>query len=210
MSNPNENLTTKDIIFHAAVELFSQKGYHGTSIRDITRKVGIKESSLYNHYQGKEAILQAILDFQMDVFNKAVEELDKLKVSDVDKITDPVEFWMAGTDVFLKTMPPLSEPISRILINEMFLNPQCRRFYLNIMLKSQRELVKALFSSMREKGMIGECDIDKTACQYVCMVQGLEIENTLRAMEGENPDTIQKNLFEHITLFIRGMERSKK
>ena len=38
--------TTKDKILEVAIDLFSKQGYHGVSIRNITKEVGIKESSL--------------------------------------------------------------------------------------------------------------------------------------------------------------------
>lgn len=203
----DKNLSTREVIFRAAVKLFSQKGYHGTSIRDLAREAGIKESSVYNHFQGKETILQAILDFQMEAFKNAVEGLDKLKFSGTNSTTDPVEFWIAGTGEFLKYLDPLSDLISQILINEMFLNQKCREFYLNTIQKSQKELVMALFREMHEKGMINEdCDIEKTASQYVYMLQGLEIENKLRILEGESPGVIQKHLIEHISLYIQGLK----
>ena len=52
-----------------------------------------------------------------------------------------------------------------------------------------------------------DCDIRKTAVQYVYMLQGLEIENKLLTMEGHNPEEIQQNLIEHITLFITGLKK---
>lgn len=63
--NPNdlEGTSTKARIFMAAVHLFSQKGYSGVSVRDITHEVGINESSLYNHYKNKEALLGAIFEY---------------------------------------------------------------------------------------------------------------------------------------------------
>ena len=36
--------------------IFSQKGFNGVSVREIAREVGIRESSIYNHYKNKEAI----------------------------------------------------------------------------------------------------------------------------------------------------------
>ncbi|HON77929.1 MAG TPA: TetR/AcrR family transcriptional regulator [Spirochaetota bacterium] len=53
---------TRDKILEEALDLFSKKGYSGTSIRDIVHRVGIKGSSLYNHFPGKEAILTTLLD----------------------------------------------------------------------------------------------------------------------------------------------------
>jgi AcrR family transcriptional regulator len=44
----------KNKIIEVSIELFSEKGYNAFSIRDITKKVGIKESSLYNHFHSKQ------------------------------------------------------------------------------------------------------------------------------------------------------------
>ncbi len=56
------NLATKDRILEAALTLFAEKGYDGTSVEQIAASVGIKAPSLYKHYKGKEAILQALID----------------------------------------------------------------------------------------------------------------------------------------------------
>jgi AcrR family transcriptional regulator len=40
-----------------ATELFYEKGYHGTSMREIAAAVGIKPASLYNHFASKQEIL---------------------------------------------------------------------------------------------------------------------------------------------------------
>ncbi len=51
---------TKERIIFESLNLFSQKGYEGVSMRDIAAAVGIKGASIYNHFKGKEEILQAI------------------------------------------------------------------------------------------------------------------------------------------------------
>ena len=43
-------MTTKERIRYEALNLFSEKGFDTVSVRDIASAVGIKESSLYNHY----------------------------------------------------------------------------------------------------------------------------------------------------------------
>ena len=204
MNTDGTKKSTRDQIFESAVELFSKKGFHGTSMRELAREVGIKESSLYNHFSGKKAILEAIMNYQMAAFQGGTSALDELKKVSPD-ITDPVEFWMAGVMAFAKTQPPLTEPISRIIINEMFLNKQCREFVLNSLFKAQKDLSEMIFRVMFEKGMIRECDFHKMAIQYVYMIQGLEIENKLMMMEGQSQDDSFKNLIEHMTLFIEGL-----
>lgn len=47
-------------ILEAATRLFSEQGYHGTSMREVAAAVGIRAASLYNHYPGKEDLLVRI------------------------------------------------------------------------------------------------------------------------------------------------------
>ncbi len=50
----------------AALQAFYKKGYHGTSLREIARDVGIKVPSLYNHMSSKQELLFRVLSSVMD------------------------------------------------------------------------------------------------------------------------------------------------
>jgi AcrR family transcriptional regulator len=52
---------TRQAILDAALELFADKGYFGTSLRDIAAVVGVRESALYNYFPGKEALFSALI-----------------------------------------------------------------------------------------------------------------------------------------------------
>lgn len=73
-----KKLSTKQKILHTAISLFSQKGYSGVSVRDITGKVGIKESSLYNHFKSKEEILTTIFERFRSEFAKTLPSIEML------------------------------------------------------------------------------------------------------------------------------------
>ena len=51
---------TRTRILDAALEGFSERGYAGTSIRQIARAAGIRESAIYNHFSGKRSIFDAL------------------------------------------------------------------------------------------------------------------------------------------------------
>ena len=53
---------TREALLDAALEQFSSKGFGGTSIRDLARAVGIRESSVYKHFSSKQAILDALIE----------------------------------------------------------------------------------------------------------------------------------------------------
>ncbi len=46
----------------AAGRLFAERGYHGTSMRDLGRELGLVGSSLYAHIDGKQSLLLEVVD----------------------------------------------------------------------------------------------------------------------------------------------------
>lgn len=61
-------------ILDVAAALFLERGYVGTSLREIASEVGMKPGSLYYHFASKEALLQAILQRGIDVMVVAFRE----------------------------------------------------------------------------------------------------------------------------------------
>jgi AcrR family transcriptional regulator len=66
----------RDAVFQAATRLFGERGYTGTTMRDIARSVGILPGSLYAHIESKEAVLLAIIEDGVDRFNEVVDAID--------------------------------------------------------------------------------------------------------------------------------------
>ena len=53
---------TKERILAAALEMFSQKGYAGTNIRELSESLGLVKSAMYRHFESKDAIWNTLLD----------------------------------------------------------------------------------------------------------------------------------------------------
>ncbi|RAY16652.1 TetR/AcrR family transcriptional regulator [Actinomadura craniellae] len=53
--------STKRRILDAAAELFARHGYHGVSIGELGRAVGLTGPALYRHFRGKESVLAEML-----------------------------------------------------------------------------------------------------------------------------------------------------
>lgn len=51
---------TRERITRVATELFYEKGYHGTTMREIAAGVNIKAGSVYNHFDSKQELLNEV------------------------------------------------------------------------------------------------------------------------------------------------------
>lgn len=78
-------------IRNAALELFSSKGYHNTSISEVARKAGVSKGLMYNYYESKEALLEAIVMGLTEESFAFAYQLEKLS-SPFDKIRATLEY----------------------------------------------------------------------------------------------------------------------
>lgn len=67
---------TKERILEAALELFAQSGYSGTSMNDIAKQLGITKGALYKHYTGKQEILDRIVERMNQMDYERAEEYE--------------------------------------------------------------------------------------------------------------------------------------
>lgn len=72
-----KNLSKQKVI-HAASTLFFQKGFHGTSVRDIAEKAKVNVSSVSYYFNGKQGLLEYAVTAYYEEYLEKVEECLKL------------------------------------------------------------------------------------------------------------------------------------
>jgi AcrR family transcriptional regulator len=61
-------------ILSNALDAFFEVGFHGTTVRDIARRVNMTVPALYYHHENKEAILYALLDLSIKRVTRLCEQ----------------------------------------------------------------------------------------------------------------------------------------
>ena len=66
---------TRDRVLQVAQALFAERGYRGTSLRDIAKRIGIKAPSLLHHFPSKQQLYLAVLDKMFESLEDAANAL---------------------------------------------------------------------------------------------------------------------------------------
>jgi AcrR family transcriptional regulator len=151
-------MNNKEKIFNVSIDLFSQYGFDGVSVRQIAREVGIKESSIYNHYSSKQAIMNSILNYYVEEMISDEIPLDQASLN-LDKGFD--FFYKAGCDAFLsKLKEDKMMKITRLFFIESYHNDEVRNFLKKSIIEAPIEGWIVLFNLMKSKKLIkDDCDV---------------------------------------------------
>ena len=81
-----ETNTKKQFILNTAADLFKEKGYSASSMRDLAARVGIEPSSIYSHIRSKEDLLSEICMSCAIRFTEGMDLIYNAEFSSGDKI----------------------------------------------------------------------------------------------------------------------------
>lgn len=77
---------SRDKILKAAEELFSTKGFDGTSVREVAEKAGVNKALIFYYFKSKEEILQSLFDTLIqDMKQEAMRGLTQEKFKQMEQ-----------------------------------------------------------------------------------------------------------------------------
>ena len=84
---------TEKKIIRAALELFVRKGYHGTSVSDITQRVDLTKGALYAHFKSKgELLLRIIQEHETLFIDQLIRTVEQFEGNAVEKLNHAISF----------------------------------------------------------------------------------------------------------------------
>lgn len=157
---------TKEKILEISLELFSQKGFSAVSIRDICKRVRIKESSVYYHFKNKQAIFDELLSYFQKKANEMMEQLNQALAADFSTIN--VETYSQINEYFFENylMDYFCNRVIRTLMIDQFWNDDVRQIYDRWIFNEPLAFQSNVFSKLMELGVIKNADSSYLATKY--------------------------------------------
>ena len=104
---PGYDLAT---LLPVAVELFNERGYDGTSMRDLAARLGIAKSAIYHHVAGKEELLSLALDRALGGLSVVVSRARALPAPAIERL----EYLVRGSVEVLQAESPYVTLLLRV------------------------------------------------------------------------------------------------
>ncbi len=200
----SEEKTTKEKILDTAMALFAEKGYFQVTIREIAKAVGIKGSSIYNHFESKEAILDSMFRQYQEETGRILgdfytpENLDRL--IETHSVEAFLETMLFASVVYLRS--PRIEKIFRIIAIEQFANEKAKSFFLQEFIVASRSVLETAFSKLMDKGKVRRYDARELAAEFHAFIIYKFYENyILRNQTDIDFRKMQQEFQAHIRFF---------
>jgi len=77
----------------AALDVFQEKGFHATTVRDIGRAAGLTQGTIYNYVRSKEDILFLVCDRVVAEYISRMEEAAARRANPALRLREALRAW---------------------------------------------------------------------------------------------------------------------
>lgn len=171
LKNKSSSTTEKGLgrasdILHAARALLAADGYAGLSMRRVAAEVGMSLSNVQHYYQSKDALLEAVLLYTMDLFQAKMDSISAAMTS-----ASPLDRFLSTCDMFLEE---ITDPVTHAIFFELWALASRNEFASRLMDKMLARERKAIFNMIRGLNpAIGDDETMQRAILMVAQVEGL-------------------------------------
>ncbi|WP_227831821.1 MULTISPECIES: TetR/AcrR family transcriptional regulator [unclassified Clostridioides] len=165
----NETRDTKKVILKVALKLFSERGYDGVGIRDISKEIGIRESALYKHYSGKQDIFDSILKdiehrYQEEFSTILPENMTNIFSEENDVREELFRISITMFNFYLKT--EYGSQLRRMLTLEQYRTSEAGKFFRELIIDKGLDYISGVFTSLINDGVYIDADPMVMALQF--------------------------------------------
>ena len=161
---------TKERILAAALEMFSQNGYAGTNIRELSESLGLVKSAMYRHFESKDAIWNTLLDELIAYYDARFGSTEHLPPVP-DSLEELVTMTVRMVDFTIHDEKVVKS--RKLLSIEQFRDDRARDLATKYFLTGLKDMFTQLFMGMMDKGLLRQDDPAMLAFAYTAPISAL-------------------------------------
>jgi AcrR family transcriptional regulator len=162
----------RQAVLAAALEMFSQKGFDRTTIRDIAKQAQLAEGTIYNHFENKTALMEALLE---SLASQGQAKVDMSLPDDLDLAAFLPEHLRMMLDLLIgqagKALP--------VILAELLVNTELREAHVKKIGQSQREMGVQTLKQFEKRKLIRKNNPELTVRMISALIMGISLQRQL-------------------------------
>ncbi len=182
--------------------LFAQKGFKGTTTREIAKKAGISEAVIFRHFPKKEALYSAIIDSRCNDTQGRSRLMKALEGKSGREVFHEVAR-------FLITENQKDPPFIRLLIFSALEGHKLSDIFIKTKGMELVEFLEGHISHLIDKGLLRKVDPTVAARAFIGMVAHYSMSQEIYGLKKyfKRPNDYVIDIF--VDIFFEGLERKK-
>ncbi|MEZ4673778.1 MAG: TetR/AcrR family transcriptional regulator [Caldilineaceae bacterium] len=187
-------------IINGALQAFSEKGYLGTSNRDIARAARINSAALiYHYFENKEALFQAVIQECLPPIRMA-DQVGQLKQLPADAALQ-----LIATAIIQALSKPQTLALLRLVLAEALRDSTMVHLLYQSGSIHMLAFLYDYFGYLMQHGQIKEADLGATVRCFVGPLFAFILSNQVLTLPDENVPTAEVMIETAVTIFLKGM-----
>ncbi|MBX7107924.1 MAG: TetR/AcrR family transcriptional regulator [Chitinophagales bacterium] len=163
----------REQILCVAEELFAEKGFEGTSVRELARKASINIAMISYYFGSKEKLFEAIVEFRTSYIREKLKRLNR------DTVLDPFVKMDTAIDLYVERISALPH-FHKILHHELMLQQRSNmhKAITDILLRNSKEMQKLIIEG-QQLGYFRAADAQLLIITIIGTINQCTISNAL-------------------------------
>ncbi len=198
-------MDARETILSTAMKLFGEKGFEGTSVRDISKAADVNLAMISYYFGSKEKLFEDVVDYKSSSIRVVFAELAKSSISQIEKVDKIIDSYVER----MFTNPQFHHLLHREL--SLHQRPQMHDAITEILLRNV-VTITAIIQDGIDSGEFKEVDTQLTIATLIGTINHLLIsESMCRKLLHKNKDFnpfTSKKLKERVSEHLKQLMRS--
>ena len=153
---------TRQAILDVALTLFAERGFFGTSIRDIAGAVGVRESAIYNYFPGKTALFEALFAEEQQSIMTRLSTLKAEPIHDARATLTSLALWVVN-----QSIEPRQQQLFRIFLSDGVRLARDGRIDLLNSVSNRYSTLQDVMRRLVRNGALRRADPEQLATEFI-------------------------------------------
>lgn len=160
-------------ILIAAEELFAEKGFEATSVRELSKKAGINIAMISYYFGSKEKLFESLVEFRTRFIREKLETLNR------DAVLDPFSKIEMAIDLYVDRISTFPH-FHKILHHELMLKQRNKMHdaIADILIRNSQEMKKLIYAGQKQ-GLFRKVDADLLVVSIVGTINQCSMSKTM-------------------------------